>query len=65
MVARYVLAPAVGVARLGNSPDTFYLEPETTGGRPIACDDQGNAEQGTEGPSFVEHFKDSNGRVKR
>src|SRR2546430_16122951 len=31
---RYAVHPAVGVARLGNSPDEFYLEPETIGGLP-------------------------------
>ncbi|MEA2463913.1 MAG: hypothetical protein QOJ98_1660, partial [Acidobacteriota bacterium] len=35
--ARYAVHPAVGVPRLGNSPDEFYLEPESIGGLPIEC----------------------------
>jgi len=38
MTIRYSIDPAVGVARVGNSPDEFYLEPERIGGLPTACD---------------------------
>jgi hypothetical protein len=32
---RFEIHPSVGIPRLGNSPDGYYLEPETTGGRPL------------------------------
>ena len=62
---RYAVHPAVGVARLGNSPDEFYLEPETIGGLPIECSPDGTPR--TEGgkPVFVKKFKDAEGRIKR
>jgi L-lysine 6-oxidase len=53
--ARYQIHPAVGVARLGNSPDSFYLEPETIGGLPLEPD----------GRSPVTRFKDVKGRIRR
>lgn len=56
----YKLTPAIGVARLGNSPNEFYLAPLTIGGMPGACDDKGNATGET-----VVSFKDAEGRVKR
>ncbi|MBI4904005.1 MAG: hypothetical protein HY820_10245 [Acidobacteria bacterium] len=63
---KYKIHPAIGIARVGNSPDEFYLAPEKTGALPTECDSQGNAllaGDGTEKP--VTHFKDSQGRVKR
>ena len=57
---RYAIHPAVGVARVGNSPDGFYLAPEATGGLPLACDPDGNE---TGGP--VRTFKDGLGRIQR
>jgi L-lysine 6-oxidase len=57
---RYQVHPAVGVARLGNSEDDFYLEPETIGGLPIECTSDGAPK-----PEFVKQFKDKQGRVKR
>jgi len=65
MAVQYVIGPSIGVARLGNSPHDFYLEPESTGGRPIACDAHGNAQQDGGGPAYVTHFKDARGAVKR
>ncbi len=38
MANKYEIHPRVGVARLGNSPDQFYLSPESVGGLPISCD---------------------------
>jgi hypothetical protein len=58
----YIIAPAIGVARLGNSTSAFYLEPEAIGGQPLNCDAQGNAKPG---PEFVTRFKDAQGAVKR
>lgn len=62
---RYQIHPAIGVARLGDSPDSFYLEPETIGGLPIECDADGNERRGADGqPEFVRKFK-KDGRIRR
>jgi L-lysine 6-oxidase len=58
----YVIAPSIGVARIGNSKTGFYVEPEAIGGLPLACDQQGNVQPG---PLFVTKFKDEHGAVKR
>jgi hypothetical protein len=58
--------PAIGIARLGNSPNEFYLAPETTGGLPTVCDTGGNPildAHGQEQP--VASFKDEQGRILR
>jgi len=34
--------PAIGIARLGNSPNSFYIAPEAAGALPIECDQSGN-----------------------
>lgn len=59
--------PAIGIARLGNSPTSFYLCPETPAGLPQECDDDGNPSTGPDGmtPVLVEQFKDAQGRVRR
>lgn len=54
--------PRIGVARLGNSLNEFYLSPTETGGLPVACDAFGN-ETPDAGPVTV--FKDSTGAIKR
>jgi L-lysine 6-oxidase len=61
---RYTIHPAVGVARLGNSPTSFYLEPITIGGMPIECDSNGNPTMENGKPVFVKHCKEG-GRVRR
>jgi len=61
----YEIHPKVGVARLGNSPTSFYLAPETVGGLPLKCDEWGNQKLNRQGTPFVRKFKDSVGRVKR
>ncbi|HKO54456.1 MAG TPA: CTQ-dependent lysine 6-oxidase LodA [Thermoanaerobaculia bacterium] len=62
---RYQVHPAVGVARLGDSADSFYLEPETIGGLPIECDANGNELRGADGrPQPVRKFK-KDGRIRR
>jgi hypothetical protein len=48
-IVRYVIHPGVGIARVGNSPDEFFIGPEAPGQLPAA-----------EGG-----FKDGDGRVKR
>jgi len=57
---RYAVHPAVGVARLGNSPDEFYLEPETIGGLPLEC-----SADGTPTGQLTRKFKDAEGRIRR
>src|SRR5262245_49494359 len=52
--------PSIGVARLGNSPDDFYLAPTRIGGLPIECDPYGNASGNP-----VQRFKDPAGRMRR
>jgi L-lysine 6-oxidase len=58
----YVIAPSIGVARLGNSKTGFYVEPEAIGGLPLQCDPQGNVQAV---PTVVTKFKDADGAVKR
>ena len=61
----YRIHPAIGFARVGNSPDSFYLEPTRVGGLPIECDENGNAlrdQNGNEMP--VTQFK-VGGQVRR
>jgi L-lysine 6-oxidase len=65
MVSRYAIGPSIGVARLGNSVDQFYLEPDRVGGLPIACDTHGNVLRHSGRPEAVRQFKDKIGRVKR
>jgi len=62
---RYAVHPAIGVARLGNSPDEFYLEPETIGGLPIECTADGTPKMDGGRPVFVKKFKDDQGRIRR
>ncbi|HEY2094678.1 MAG TPA: CTQ-dependent lysine 6-oxidase LodA [Thermoanaerobaculia bacterium] len=62
---QYQIHPAVGVARLGNSPDAFYLEPQTIGGLPIECDSGGNPVMRDGQPVYVRKFKDDRGAIKR
>jgi L-lysine 6-oxidase len=62
---RFEIHPSCGVARLGNSPDEFYLEPEMIGGRPIECTNQGDPILHGGEPITVEKFKDAKGRIKR
>ena len=65
MASRYAIGPSIGVARLGNSLDQFYLEPEKIGGLPRACDSNGNILTHSGETSSVRKFKDTLGRVKR
>src|ERR1051326_2974064 len=61
---QYMIHPAVGVARLGNSPDHFYLAPETIGGKPIQCNDVGDPKMENGKPVYVNQYKE-NGRILR
>jgi L-lysine 6-oxidase len=55
--SRYRIHPAIGFARVGNSPDGWYLEPTKIGGLPTEVDASGNEVE-------VTHFK-LEGQVKR
>lgn len=61
----YRIHPAIGVARVGNSPTEFYLAPETIGGLPIACNEKGDPISKGGQPQYVVEFKDKQGRIKR
>jgi hypothetical protein len=66
MAQRFKIHPAIGIARLGNSPDKFYLAPEEAGALPIECDPEGNPVPGEDGQEVrVRKFKDDQGRVMR
>lgn len=55
---RFKIHPAIGIARVGDSPDEFYLAPEQAGQLPNELTADG-------GEQPVTKFKDSEGRVKR
>ncbi len=63
----YKIHPAIGIARLGNSPDEFRISPETPATLPLACDSRGNPKVSPDGETqqTVKHFKDAEGRVIR
>src|SRR3712207_198577 len=66
MAMTFKIHPAIGIARLGNSPSDFYLAPEEPGGLPIQCNAEGQAvldENGQE--ARVSQFKDDQQRVMR
>jgi hypothetical protein len=65
MATRYQLHPAIGVARLGNSPESFYLAPESIGSLPTECDEFGNPLLANGAPQPVERFRDDRGCVRR
>ena len=66
-MATYKIHPGIGIARVGNSEDEFYLAPEAPAAMPNECDDWGNPLTGADGvtPILVSSFKDSEGRIKR
>lgn len=59
MAKKYVIHPAIGVARVGNSRDEFFLAPNQIGGLPTEYNGDG-----TEGQP-VTTFKDGDGKIKR
>ena len=65
MAPRYQIHPAIGIARVGNSPHSFYLAPETIGGLPIECDKHANPKIRRGQPVRVSTFKDAQGRIRR
>jgi hypothetical protein len=66
MTAKFRIHPAIGIARLGNSPDRFYIAPDQGGQLPIACDGDGNPILDGQGhEEAVTDFKDASGRILR
>lgn len=63
--ASYSIHPAIGIGRVGNSHDSFYLAPETIGGLPIEADAHGNPLIENGKPVAVSRFKDKAGRIRR
>ncbi len=54
--AVYEIFPAIGIARVGNAPEAFYIGPEEACGLPIRVDGQ---------PFTDKDFRDSQGRLQR
>ena len=56
----FKIHPSIGIARLGNTDDDFYLSPEQPGALPIVCDDQGREQFDEKGqPKRISSFKDA------
>jgi L-Lysine epsilon oxidase N-terminal len=57
--------PSIGIARVGNSPDSFYIAPDASNGLPFECDTHGilAVVNGLAVP--VRKFKDARGRIRR
>lgn len=65
-MATFRIHPAIGIARLGNSPDKFYIAPDQGGELPIQCDDNGNPIVDANGIEVaVTDFKDAEHRILR
>lgn len=66
MSTKYEIHPAIGIARVGNSPHDFYLAPETAGALPTECDAWGNEKlDQNDQPVPIESFKNGKSEVKR
>lgn len=67
MLSKYRIHPALGIARLGDSPDEFCISPEKPSALPMECDSSGNPRLSPDGESEVPvtKFKDAEGRIKR
>ena len=63
----YRIHPAIGIARLGDSPDEFCISPEKPAALPIDCDQEGNPRLSPDGQAelTITKFKDKQGRIKR
>lgn len=55
---KFKIHPAIGIARLGDSPDSFYLAPEQAGQLPVELTSSGKEQP-------IKTFKDKQQRVKR
>lgn len=56
----FKIHPAIGIARLGNTDQDFYIAPEQPGALPIACDETGKEIRKNGKPVNVTNFKDPN-----
>jgi len=66
MATSFRIHPAIGIARLGNSPDKFCISPDKGGDLPVKCDDQGNPILNKKGEEeSVKYFNDDKGRILR
>jgi L-lysine 6-oxidase len=65
MATRYAIGPTIGIARVGNSPDSFYIAPDEIGGLPFECNTDGILRIVNGLPVPVRKFKDSQGRIRR
>jgi L-Lysine epsilon oxidase N-terminal/L-lysine epsilon oxidase C-terminal domain len=61
----YKIHPAIGIARLGNSPTDFYLAPESCGALPIEVDPTGHIPLVNGQEQVITTFRDANNLVKR
>ena len=61
----FKIHPAIGIARVGDSPTSFYLAPEQAGQLPIECDQDGNAVIKDDKEQPISKFKDAQQRVRR
>lgn len=64
-MSTFSIHPRIGVARVGNSSDSFYLGPETIGGLPIECNSDGSPVVVGGKPQPVSQYKDSIGAIRR
>src|SRR5205085_6994719 len=64
MATTFRIHPAIGIARLGNSPTSFYIAPEAAGLLPIECDQNGNPAVKDGKEARVTSFKE-NGQIRR
>ena len=55
---KFKIHPAIGIARVGDSPDGFYLAPEQAGQLPVELSSDGKEQP-------IKKFKDDQQRVKR
>jgi len=67
MATVFRVHPGVGIARLGNCPETFCISPEEPAALPVDCDERGNPLLSPDGMTElrIKTFKDTEGRIKR
>jgi hypothetical protein len=67
MTIQYKIHPGIGIARLGNAPDSFCISPEKPAALPVDCDARGNPLLSPDGQSelTIRRFKDGEGRIRR
>lgn len=65
MATKYKIHPAIGIARVGDSPTSFYLAPEGPGRLPIDCDENGVTQRADGKEATVTSFRDSDGLLRR